>query len=646
MLPNHVLYYGSEAAPAKTIPLTAGQLKMIFVPDRAFLRYVRLGDHEIVRGIYAAVRDRNWNTVPPQISNLNVQSTENTFRVSFEVENKEGDIDFGWTGLITGDADGKITYAFDGEARSTFLKNRIGICVLHPILECAGKTCTLEDTNGKVVQGAFPRYISARPPLQNIRAIRHEVVAGIEAEVRFEGDVFEMEDQRNWTDASFKTYSTPVDLPFPVQVEKGSRIRQSVTISLLGQQRKILPVVQGRTPQFSISTTPVLSKPPIGLKCANQSHPLSTKARERLKKLRLSHLRVDLDLADLQHREMLSQAVEQSKQIGVPLHIALFLSDRGDEELSAFLHELEAARPTVALWLVFHRAKYFANEKWVRLAREKLAVLGPNILFASGTNANFAELNQNRPQTDSSALPCYSINPQGHATDNLTLVENLGAQGATVESTQQFCPRAVVISPITLRSQCNPYATGNEPPPVPGELPSTVDPRQMSLLGAGWTLGSLARLATAGNLHSLTYYETTGWRGVMETENGSHLPDKFWSLPDGVFPLYHVLADIADFNRIYPTHSSHPLQVEGMTVVDDKSRRRILIANLIGEPQEVKITTGTCQARVRYLDERNAEAAMLSPEDFSAQPGELVESVSSKIELNLLPYAYARVDIV
>src|SRR4030095_1750096 len=136
----------------------------------------------------------------------------------------------------------------------------------------------------------FPRYISPEQAFRNIRALRHEVVTGIHAEVRFEGDVFETEDQRNWTDALFKTYSTPVDLPFPVQVEKGSRIRQSVTVSLLGQPRKILPVVQGRTPQFSISTTPVLSKPPIGLKCANHSHPLSTKAVERLKKPRLSHL--------------------------------------------------------------------------------------------------------------------------------------------------------------------------------------------------------------------------------------------------------------------------------------------------------------------------------------------------------------------
>ena len=35
------------------------------------------------------------------------------------------------------------------------------------------------------------------------------------ANVAFDGDIFEMEDQRNWTDASYKIYSTPLRLPFP-----------------------------------------------------------------------------------------------------------------------------------------------------------------------------------------------------------------------------------------------------------------------------------------------------------------------------------------------------------------------------------------------------------------------------------------------
>ena len=33
--------------------------------------------------------------------------------------------------------------------------------------------------------------------------------------IRFEGEVFEMEDQRNWTDASFKTYAHHSPVPTP-----------------------------------------------------------------------------------------------------------------------------------------------------------------------------------------------------------------------------------------------------------------------------------------------------------------------------------------------------------------------------------------------------------------------------------------------
>jgi hypothetical protein len=169
----------------------------------------------------------------------------------------------------------------------------------------------------------------------------------------------------------------------------------------------------------------------------------------------------------------------------------------------------------------------------------------------------------------------------------------------------------------------------------------------MSLFGGGWTLGSIARLATTGFVHSLTYFETTGWRGVMETEAGPPLAEKFPSAPGTVFPMFHVLADIAEFpgKQIYPTHSSHPLLVAGLTLFDTRGRRRILVANLTGEPQDVKIKTGTCRARVRQLDETNAEAAMRDPETFRAQVDAAKESVAGKIEIKLLPYAIARVDI-
>jgi hypothetical protein len=52
------------------------------------------------------------------------------------------------------------------------------------------------------------------------------------ARFRFSGDLFEMEDQRNWTDASFKTYSTPLSLGYPHHAGVGRRFEQRVVVSV------------------------------------------------------------------------------------------------------------------------------------------------------------------------------------------------------------------------------------------------------------------------------------------------------------------------------------------------------------------------------------------------------------------------------
>jgi D-apionolactonase len=66
--------------------------------------------------------------------------------------------------------------------------------------------------------------------MMDLRALTHEAAPGLRVTCRMEGDTFEMEDQRNWTDASFKTYCTPLAEPFPVLVEPGDRVDQQVTV--------------------------------------------------------------------------------------------------------------------------------------------------------------------------------------------------------------------------------------------------------------------------------------------------------------------------------------------------------------------------------------------------------------------------------
>ena len=50
------------------IPLRAGPLTLAF--DRGELRWIRLGDREVLHGVYAAVRTPEWATVPAVLEDL------------------------------------------------------------------------------------------------------------------------------------------------------------------------------------------------------------------------------------------------------------------------------------------------------------------------------------------------------------------------------------------------------------------------------------------------------------------------------------------------------------------------------------------------------------------------------------------------
>ena len=225
-LPERVGQYGRHDPLPKRFDLRAGPLTAVL--EGGDLRYVKLGGDMVVLRLYAAIRDRNWNTIEPRFVSYELDRQEDGFTLRFSAENVSGDVDFAWQGEITGTPDGAITATMDGAARTGFLKNRIGWCVLHP-MELAGTDATVETPDGTIT-GSFPDLISPHQPFIDMQAISYQTPGGAEVVIRFEGDLCEMEDQRNWTDASYKTYSTPLRLPYPVEIEEGERVRQRVTI--------------------------------------------------------------------------------------------------------------------------------------------------------------------------------------------------------------------------------------------------------------------------------------------------------------------------------------------------------------------------------------------------------------------------------
>jgi hypothetical protein len=280
-----------------------------------------------------------------------------------------------------------------------------------------------------------------------MRALSHEVVPGVWAMVRFDGETFELEDQRNWTDASFKTYSTPLRLPFPARVEAGTRIAQSITLTLKDERR--LPLNEGalwakgsatdeRGVSFVLRPSPAAPLPRIGLGVASHGRPLTAKETARLKALNLAHLRVDLDLSRPEYPSELRRAADEGRALGARLEVALMLSNAAVSELAALRGVLEQVQPDVGAWLIFHIAEKSTSEQWVQLARESLTHYDPAATIGAGTNSYFAELNRARPPLRALDLVSYSINPQVHAFDNASLVETLAAPAATGEIARPF----------------------------------------------------------------------------------------------------------------------------------------------------------------------------------------------------------------
>jgi hypothetical protein len=378
MLPTNVIYYGKAEPLPEQIALRAGPLSLVY--ENGDLRYIRLGQHEIVRRIYVAVRDRNWGTVLPVLSSVQIEAGDDTFHITYDADHQQGDLRFTWRATIAGEADGTIRFAIDGQAQTTFLRNRIGFCLLHPDT-CAGAAARIEHVDGVIEAGQFPRYIAPQAvidgaihpvyPFAEMRAMSHEVAPGAWAEVRFAGEIFEMEDQRNWIDGSYKTYGTPLRLPFPAEITAGARVEQVVTLTLRDERRTTNDETadketrrQGDKEQLNlpVSWSPGLPVslvvggqssvvgrlPHIGLGAASHGQPLSERELERLRTLNLSHLRVDLRLADSAYVAALRRAVDEATALGVALEVALFLSDDAEIELDALLAVLRELRPPIA----------------------------------------------------------------------------------------------------------------------------------------------------------------------------------------------------------------------------------------------------------------------------------------------------------
>jgi hypothetical protein len=632
VLSRSVLWLGSERPLEAAVSLRAGPLHLIF--REGVFRYIKLGELEILRAVYFAVRDENWNTVPGAVTNLDIRSNPDSFALSFDSTHRERDIDFRWKANVVGRQDASIVWSIEGEAFTSFHKNRIGICVLHPIAESAGQSCVIIHSDGTSEKSRFPKAVAPHQPFLDVRGMRFHVASNLDADVKFFGEGFETEDQRNWTDASFKTYSTPLSRPYPVRIQKGSTIKQSVSLNLIGTIPAYVDFAPGDG-EISLTLQPESRTPlpRIGVKDTHSGQSLSGAEIDHLQQLRLDHLSIDLQVGNKLSEERLWASAARAKLLNLPIEIALAPS-AVFADLRRVVQEVVGRKVEICRWLADVQMQHPDRA-------DELRELTSIASVAFGTGPNFAELNRNRPSSIPLGGVWFSLNPQVHASDDRTLIENLAAQSSVLDSLREWIGDApVTVSPVTLRPRTHRRATSANPGSQADSTPLDADHRQKSLLGAGWTLGSLKNLAKAGAAN-VTYYEISGPRGVMDAHPNSSLHS------GAVYPVYHVFSDVTDFKgaEVIPTASSDPLRADGIALVD-ASRIRLILANFCAESVKInfRLSGFAEKAHLRQLDEDSAELAMRHPRQFREQTGRPLVEREGLIRIELKPFAVATID--
>jgi hypothetical protein len=587
-------------------PLRAGPLTMEL--DGIDLRTVRFGDVELVRRVYVAIRDGDWNTIRPVLGPIELEHDEERFGVRFDARHTSDGIDFAWRGSIVGDADGHIVYRMDGQALAPTHYARIGICVHHPLRESVGRPYTARTPHGPVT-GILPALIAPQrfedgvylPALPSFDRLEIALERGGRLRFDFEGDLWETEDHRNWTDANFKTYSTPMALGYPHELAAGAPLVQSVSISVSGG----LPEPSGVPDGVELTVgEPVGSEfPAVGLAMAREGS-LGEHEAALLRELGPAHLRADVILDEPAWREELERAQLACRQVGCALELALHLRPEQQSEL-AQLAEILGAAPRIARVLVVlaHGEMSTPEEttpaELVELVRGALGAAIPGVPFAGGTDLHFCELNRTRPRVAAMDGVFYPVMPQVHAFEDVDLMENLEAQADTAVSARALAEgKAVFVGPVTLKERF-PYlrASGREAPSVGDELPASVDVRQAGPLGAAWTAGSLAALAGAD---AVTYYETVGRRGVIADGR----PMGPYAAAAGTpFPLFGVLATATRWQglEVLRCKASVPRRALGVAVRAAGEEIALLVASLVPEPQAIAVRPPAGGARTLAL---------------------------------------------
>jgi hypothetical protein len=636
---------GTDVAEAKRRILEAGPITAMF--DNGALRYIRYRGAEVLRGIAYLLRDKNWGTYTPAIENLKITPGKSGFTISYTATCKDKTQGLRYEAKIEGKADGTLVFSSVGTPLTDFLTNRSGFVVLHPLNGVVGEPVEIVHTDGKTKKARFPKFISPGQPVFEIRSLKHSVMPGVSATVLMEGNKFEMEDHRNWMDASYKTYVCSLLDPWPYTLKKGEAFTQSITLKIDGKGKGAAKKGSGVSVEVggAKGTIPAIG---TGVPMAEAQHALAK--ADLIAAMDPNHLVCQIDGRQKNQREAAAAFRELRERTGALsfLEVVLPAKAPAKDEVAAIAAEIRAAdyAPDAIIITQMHDLISFqpnTPRPWGPTYEEMAAAVReafPGITLGGGMLSYFTELNRKPVPKGLFDFVTHTVCPIVHAADDMSVMETLESLPSIIASTRNMIGRTpYLIGPSSIPCRDNPYGAGVAPNPGNGRVClSDMDPRQRGLFAAAWNVGLLAAFARGG-LDAVALGAVTGPQGAIYRK-ADYAQAWFDGANAEVYPTYHVLAGLgaASGNRRLEASSSAPSTIAALAH-QSADGKELWLANLTPAAQTVKVTGLSGTAELHRLSDGNFTAITAKP-DVLSRAGERVKKLSS-VELG--PYGVIRI---
>ena len=507
--------YGTDAEPVAGEEVRIGRTKFTF--EKGAIRHLKLDGSEAIRSIAFLVRDRDWGTLEPVISDEKLSrddgSLKISYRANYESHGARLDVDI----TIVACSDG-LRVSASGQSTGAFETNRAGFTVLHPINGVAACPVKVEHSDGSIEESTFPDVIAPWQPFMDIVALSHGVLDQT-VTCRFSGDTFEMEDQRQWGDASFKTYNRPLALPWPYMIADGARLDQAVELTWAQSQKTT--VTQTATPAINANfpETAIVITPEDARRLAGGPDDILSVSPQRL----LCHL--DATLGDTTAQfDAFRQAQKACPDITYDLELICGFGESPEVELSRLADEMKEAGFSPASVLVcasVDRGSTPPGSDWpecppLELIHSCANTAFPGIVHGGGMVSFFPELNRKRPPVEMLEFVSHGLCPIVHSADDFSVMETLETIPHITRSAREIIGnRTYRIGPATIAMRQNPYGERTIPNPDQDRICMTDDdPRHRAQFGAAYAIGLATALAPAG-ISMWTPAELYGPRGLV-----------------------------------------------------------------------------------------------------------------------------------